>query len=311
MPDKSTILITGTSGFVGTNFYHAFKNDYVLYGLDITKKGEFPTEDIYGWDEMEKIPHVETIIHLAGKAHDTSNTSDPHSYFEINLGLTKRIFDYFLKSDSNTFIFFSSVKAVADTVGDEILTEEAIPDPKTAYGKSKLEAEKYILGKSIPEGKKVFILRPCMIHGPGNKGNLNLLYKIVNKGIPWPLGAFENKRSFVSIDNLTFVIKQLIEKEISGGTYNIADDPPLSTNELIRLIAISAQQKPIIWNLPMGMIHFIARMGDVLHLPLNSERLTKLTESYVVSNDKIKRNLQIEEMPVSSVEGIKYTLKHL
>jgi len=311
MPDKSTILITGSSGFVGTNFYHAFKNDYVLYGLDITKKGEFPIENMYGWDEMEKLPYVETIIHLAGKAHDTSNTSDPNSYFEINLGLTKRIFDHFLKSDANTFIFFSSVKAVADSVGGEILTEEAIPEPKTAYGKSKLEAERYILGNSIPEGKKVFILRPCMIHGPGNKGNLNLLYKIVNKGIPWPLGAFGNKRSFVSIDNLTFVIKQLIEKEISAGTYNIADDIPLSTNELIRLIANSAQQKPIIWNLPMGMIYFIARMGDVLHLPLNSERLTKLTESYVVSNDKIKKNLQIEEMPVSTVEGIKHTLKHL
>jgi len=76
-----------------------------------------------------------------------------------------------------------------------------------------------------------------MIHGPGNKGNLNLLYKLVQKGLPWPLGAFENKRSFTSIDNLTHIITQIIEKEIDPGIYQIADDEALSTNELIQLIA--------------------------------------------------------------------------
>ncbi len=73
-----------------------------------------------------------------------------------------------------------------------------------------------------------------MIHGSGNKGNLNLLYKIVQKGLPWPLGAFENKRSFTSIDNLTFIINQLIEKDIEPGIYQVADDEPLSTNELAK-----------------------------------------------------------------------------
>ena len=82
-----------------------------------------------------------------------------------------------------------------------ILTEDTIPNPKTHYGISKLQAENYILDQKLPEGKRVYILRPCMIHGPGNKGNLNLLYTLVKKGFPWPLGAFENQRSFLSIDN--------------------------------------------------------------------------------------------------------------
>ena len=74
-----------------------------------------------------------------------------------------------------------------------------------------------------------------MIHGPNNKGNLNLLYSFVKKNIPYPFGSFENKRSFVSIDNLCFVIKELIEnKEIPSGVYNISDDQTLSTNELVR-----------------------------------------------------------------------------
>src|SRR5690606_40901886 len=64
----------------------------------------------------------------------------------------------------------------------------------------KLMAEEYILSKPLPDNKRVYIIRPCMIHGPGNQGNLNLLYKVVEKGIPWPLAAFENKRSFLSID---------------------------------------------------------------------------------------------------------------
>src|SRR5690606_1547157 len=118
--------------------------------------------------------------------------------------------EQFLKRDAEVFIYMSSVKAAADTV-DGILTEEKQPNPKTPYGQSKRKAEEYLLNATLPEGKRVYILRPCMIHGPGNKGNLNLLYKFVQKGIPYPLAAFENRRSFLSIDNLNFVILQLLQ----------------------------------------------------------------------------------------------------
>jgi len=138
-----------------------------------------------------------------------------------------------------------------------------------------------------------------MIHGPGNKGNLNLLYKLVQKGSPWPLGAFENKRSFTSIDNLTFIIDQIIEKDIDPGIYQVADDEALSTNELIQLIATAQNRKSIIWKIPKKLIKFSAKIGDYLHLPLNSERLKKLTESYVVSNQKIKKALGIEILSLS------------
>src|SRR5690606_15400334 len=125
------------------------------------------------------------IIHLAGKAHDME-AGDVEEYFRINRDLTISLFDEFLVSNLRDFFFFSSVKAVADTV-EKVLHENSTPLPKTPYGQSKLAAEQYILSKALPEGKRVFIIRPCMIHGPGNKGNLSLLYKIVEKGIPWPL----------------------------------------------------------------------------------------------------------------------------
>ena len=147
-----------------------------------------------------------------------------------------------------------------------------------------------------------------MIHGPGNKGNLNLLYKIVSKGLPWPLGSFENKRSFCSVDNLCFVIKELIENDhIPSGIYNLADDYPISTNELIKLISENQFKKTLIWNTPKFLIITLSKLGDLLKLPLNSERLKKLTETYIVSNKKIKEAIK-KDLPVTARDGLMKTL---
>jgi nucleoside-diphosphate-sugar epimerase len=287
------IFITGSSGFVGASFLNYFKNE-------VTRTSSRGNES--------NIDGVEVVIHLAGKSHDLKNTSNPDEYYQVNTELTKIVFDAFLASEAKVFITLSSVKAVADEVEGE-LTEVYITNPITHYGKSKLLAEQYILSQEIPEGKRVYILRPCMIHGPGNKGNLNLLYKLVSKNIPWPLGAFENKRSFCSIDNLMFIFKELIERDdIPSGIYNLADDEPLSTNELIGLIAQSQNRNPKLWNISKKFIEGIASVGDKLHLPLNTERLQKLTSSYVVSNAKIKAAIG-KPLPVSNREGLLKTFK--
>jgi nucleoside-diphosphate-sugar epimerase len=282
------IFLTGSSGFVGTSFLNFYKDD----ATRVSSRGK----------ETE-IVSSQVVIHLAGKAHDLKNTSSSQEYYQVNTELTKEVFDAFLASEAKVFITLSSVKAVADQVDGE-LTEQHHPNPITHYGKSKLLAEQYIFSKEIPEGKRVYVLRPCMIYGPGNKGNLNLLHKIVSKNIPWPLGAFENKRSFCSIDNLMFIFKELIEREdIRSGIYNVADDEPLSINELIGLIAQSQNITPEIWNISKKFIEGVASIGDKLHLPLNAERLQKLTSSYVVSNAKIKAAIG-KPLPVSSREGL-------
>jgi len=288
----NSIFLTGGSGFVGVNLLKYFESSIFLK----YKRGAAIeiNEDV--------------VIHLAGKAHDLKKTSNSDEYYQVNTELTKKVFDAFLDSDAKIFITLSSVKAVADEVQGE-LNEEHIPNPITHYGKSKLLAEQYILSKVIPDGKRVYILRPCMIHGPGNKGNLNLLYKLVSKGIPWPFGAFENKRSFCSIDNLMFIIKEFIEREdIPSGVYNVADDIPLSTNEAISILAASQNRKPRIWNISKRLIEISAKIGNVLKLPLNEERLQKLTESYVVSNKKLISAIG-KPLPVSSGEGLLKTFQ--
>lgn len=302
------ILLTGSSGFVGSNLFDALHQDFELFGLDITKNGKLPENRVYGWDVLSDLPAVDVIIHLAGKAHDTTNTAEEKEYFEVNLNLTQKIFDYFLQSKAKKFIFFSTVKAVADSV-EGILNEETTPNPKTAYGKSKLAAEQYINRQPIPDDKLVYILRPCMIHGPGNKGNLNLLYSIVKKGIPWPLGAFQNLRSFTSVENLSYIVVKLIKGQIASGVYQIGDDEPISTNELINLIAKALDRKPKVWSMPKWIILSLTKIGDILKLPLNSERLKKLTESYIVSNQKIKQALQIKNLPISAKDGLLLTLR--
>lgn len=306
------ILITGINGFVGTNFTNNWFKSHTIYGVDIYQPDKEGVQRTFGWDELGKVSPVDAMVHLAGKAHDTKNQSEAQSYFDINTGLTQKIFDYFLQSDARTFIFFSSVKAAADSVPGNVLTEEVVPAPVGPYGESKIRAEEYLQSKmelAHIRGKRVFILRPCMIHGPGNKGNLNLLYSVVSKGIPWPLGAYENLRSFCSIDNISYVVEQLIvKKDIESGVYHVGDDEPISTNELIKLISESVRKRAHIWRLPKGFMNAAASVGSALKLPLNKERLRKLTENYVVSNAKIKQALGIDKMPVPAREGMRKTL---
>lgn len=292
------IIITGITGFVGQNLSNYLsERSFNVNAVSLRNSN---------WKECLD---GSVIIHLAGKAHDTKKTSDASEYFKINTDLTKDLFDEFLQSNIKDFVYFSSVKAVADEVSD-VLNEDIVGSPKTPYGKSKLQAEEYILSKNLPEDKRVFIIRPCMIHGPGNKGNLNLLYNVVNKGIPYPLAAFKNKRSFLGIDNLNYLIKEILDnKNIPSGIYNFADDEVLSTNDLVKIISSILQRKNRLISIPKPIINGIAKIGDIVNFPLNSESVQKLTENYMVSNQKIKSVIGIEKLPNSAEQGLQKTIK--
>jgi nucleoside-diphosphate-sugar epimerase len=294
------IFLTGSSGFVGTNLLSYLRTAKI--DIDCLNRDELKGINLLQFDKNS------TIVHLAAKAHDLNKVLIPKDYYNVNYELTRQLYDFFLRSNASKFIFISSVKAAADTLLHP-LTEKHLPCPKTHYGKSKLMAEEYIRKQPLPKGKSYYILRPCMIYGPGNKGNLNQLYNLVSKEFPWPLGNFENYRSYLAIENLCFVLRELIEREdIISGIYNLADDDPLSTNEVINLIAESRGKKPNILNLSKNLIKVLALLGDLFKLPLNSERLYKLTESYVVSNAKIKEALGMQ-LPVKSKDGLMLAFK--
>jgi len=302
---NNKILISGITGFVGSNLKPYLDGGKEIVGVS---RRAYPEKNIIAYQNLTRnyLDNALAFIHLAGKAHDLKKTTEDKEYFDINTNLTIKLFNQFLESDCKIFIFMSTVKAVADKVTD-VLTEETIPNPITIYGKSKLKAEEYIRSHKIPDSKRVYILRPCMIHGPNNKGNLNLLYKIINSKIPFPLGRFNNKRSFLSIDNLCFIIEKLISKQPSSGVYNLADNETLSINELVIHIGETMNKSAKIFNVPKNIIKLVAKIGNNIPIPLNQERLEKLTETYCVSNIKIKKAIDAE-LPLTAFEGLKMTI---
>ena len=279
-------LITGAYGFVGTNLCkYLVSKGHECHALDIpaAKRDDVPYVSFYTWDELDKLPVVDAVVHLAGKAHDLKKVASEQSYFDINVGLTEKIF---AAAKTTRFIYFSSSKADANG---------------NAYGRSKLAAEQFLNGRAI-------VLRPAMIHGPGNKGNLNLLWGIARRGLPWPLAAFESKRSFTSIANICAAVEALCERG-ENGIYPIADDEMISTNRLIELIAETCGKRAKLWRVPKGVMRMVAKIGDVLHLPLNTERIVKLTEDSFVNNSHLKGQLGWNRMPIRAEEGLRRTLR--
>jgi len=286
------ILMTGANGFVGKNINTLLSNEYSF--------------ENYNFKEPIMINH-DVIIHLAGIAHDFDSKYSLNDYMSVNTDLTIDIYNKFLTSNASTFIFLSSIKSVCDS-SNNIITENFICNPKSYYGQSKYLAEKYILD-NLDNTKRVIILRPTMIYGPNNRGNLNLLYSYINKNLPWVLSNFENNRSFCYIENLTFVINEIVlNNYFKSGVYNVSDNEPISTNNLVKLIAESLNKKIKLFYVPKIFIKYLAKIGDLLKLPFNTNRLTKLTENYIVSNSKLISELK-KDLPFTSKEGFVKTFQ--
>ena len=297
LKNKIVIALFGKTGFIGSNFFNNFSDKYQFETIDLRRD--------FNFDEISK-KNIDVFLNFVGKAHDLKKISNPDEYYKINTDLSTKIYKCFLNSNAKKFITLSSVKAVADYF-DGDLDEFVIPNPKTHYGISKHRAEQFILSNPPNYNKSFFILRLCMVHGPNNKGNLNLLYNFINKGFPWPLGSYKNKRSFCSINNLFFILNELIERNnLNSGIYNIADTDTLSTNSVIKIINSITKKNTKILKIPKFFIRFICKIGDAFNLPFNTENLNKLTENFVVSNNKIITELG-KSLPYSTEQGLEFT----
>ena len=294
------IIITGASGFIGKSFFNHFKQNNAVQVETLSLRNNWVLNK-----------NADVIIHLAAKSSDSYKTSDEKEYFEVNRDLTIKLFQAFLDSKIKDFIYFSSAKVITDNAAD-CLTEETPLNPMSVYGRSKKAAEEYLLAHKLPEGKRLLIIRPCLVHGEGNHGNLITLYKLVKKGLPWFFAGFENKRSFLHIDNLIYCIEKLLEdRNIASGIYNIADDQPISTNELISLMGEVAKKRVRLWAIPSGLVSTAFKVGDILHLPINTNILNKLTGNFFISNQKLKDAINVEKLPSSTQEGLLKTLNSI
>lgn len=301
------VYLTGSSGFLGRHVHRALAQDSERRIHTVGRSGRD-----YSYATFEAAPTTRgALIHLAGVAHDLRGTATDDVYRDVNVDLTRRVFDRFLDSNLELMIFVSSVKAIADR-SVYPLTEAVTPRPMTSYGKSKLAAEQLLLTRGeLPKGKRLVILRPSMIHGPGNKGNLNLLARVVARGIPYPLAAFENRRHFTSVSNACFAIDQILLRRDVRGVFNLADDDYLSTNEVVRILAEEMGRPERLWRIPRRMLVTAAFFGDLARLPLNSSSLSKLTDDFLVDNSALKSALAVDRLPMTARDGIRATARSL
>ncbi|WP_294208427.1 NAD-dependent epimerase/dehydratase family protein [uncultured Chryseobacterium sp.] len=292
--------IIGATGFIGRNLANYLEQNYHIEKVSLRDEN---------W--RENLANTGAFVNLVGKAHDHHKKGTKEDFYYINVDLAKNIFDAFIKSDAHLFIHISSLAALEEFESSKALTEEDRCNPSSWYGKSKREAEVWLLKQELPENKKLIILRPPMVHGSGDKGNLGLLYKLISKGIPYPLSSFKNKRSFISIDNFCFFIDTIIknEEKLVSGIYHISDDEAVSTSQIINIIKEVENKRTINLSLPKFLVRSLAKVGDIIPIPLNSLRLRKMTSDLTVSNQKIKSALGIEKLPLSAEEGLIKTIK--
>jgi nucleoside-diphosphate-sugar epimerase len=185
---------------------------------------------------------VDAVVHLAGRAHVPSKNADAETegiYFRINTEGTRALAEQAAAAGVKQFVFLSSCHAVA-AESEVQITEKTQPNPVTAYGRSKLEAERAIREALLNTACAWTILRPPLVYGKGNKANFGLLLKLVSSGIPLPLGSVRNRRSFIYVENLVDVIVACLgNSKAFGKTYLPSDGEDVSTPELIRKIAKS------------------------------------------------------------------------
>lgn len=291
------VLITGSSGFIGTHLMNHFNGKYNLI---------LPSREDLRSNTL--LDNIDIVIHLAGKAHDTADITDFDQYYISNTNLTNYLFDKFLKSDSSVFIFMSSILVLgADSLVP--LTEDMNPTSVTNYAKSKFESELYISQSKLPQGKRYYILRTPLVYGKDIKGNLKLLHDFIKKIPFWPFGSYRSERSFCDIRNLSFVIDQLVSKKaIESGTYHVADDHSYCITDLYVAFAKLLNKKPLILNFPIPFIRLFFLLGTFFKLPFNLSRLNKLTSTLLVDNTKIKNAIN-SDLPYGSLNDLVLSFK--
>lgn len=252
------VLVTGASGFLGVHLCKAFRNSTRLHLTacvrdrrtisveDSIKIAEIALIDA-GTEWNDAVENQDIVIHAAARAHIMHDeVANPLSeYRKINVDGTLNLARQSAAAGVKRFIFISSIKVNGEgTISGRVYQPGDTPAPEDDYGISKLEAERGLLEISAATNMEVVIIRPPLVYGPGVKGNLDSLFKLVKAGVPLPLGAIRNKRSLVAIDNLVDLIATCVEHPAAANQIFLAGDGrDLSTSDLLKLTA-QAMKKP-------------------------------------------------------------------
>ncbi len=294
------VLVTGATGFIGQRLCDALeKTDSDVRILGRTKPEG--AEDFYHWDLSQPVPDealngIDTVFHLAGKAHVlSSDYHDEAEYFPVNISATRKLLEAAKSAGIRRFVYFSSVKAVGyntETCSDE--TCEDLPD--SMYGRSKRMAEQLVLhGGFVPEP---VVIRPVMVYGNTEKGNLPKMIRAIRDGRFPPLSDTRNKRSMVHVDDIVqAALLAARHPAAAGNIYIVTDGQAYSTRQMYVWIC-EALQKPVPgWRLPFTVLKVLAMAGDVIgkirgrRFVFDTDAMEKLTGCEFYSSEKIQNEL--------------------
>lgn len=248
---KKTLMITGASGFIGSNFIKKYENEYNIIPVCLIRN---KPEDL-------DYTGVDTILHLAALVHQMKGAPE-EKYFEVNTELTRRLATAAKGKGVKHFVFYSTV-AVWGTHGyfdyNEVITLKTSLNPLTSYAKSKYDAEE-ILNELKSDNFKISILRPPMVYGKDCPGNMKRLEKLVDILPILPFGNDENKRTIVHIDKLLDETNKIIQNE-KEGIYIPRDDKNMSIKDILGYIFREKNKKKILIKLPRSVIKLLHKIS--------------------------------------------------
>jgi nucleoside-diphosphate-sugar epimerase len=250
-------------------------------------------DDLPSW--CDAVSGCEVIVHLAALAHQTGHVAGRWSEFRhVNVDLTAFLARMARESGVRRFVFVSSVAAVCSQ-SETVVDERSAPRPDSDYGRSKLEAEHALQQELQGAQCDWCIVRPPLVYGPGNPGNMARLMRLIERGLPLPVGAIHNRRSFIYIDNLVDALAAVVAHPAPvRSVYFLNDGSDFSTPELIRALAGAMHRRIRLVSVPVGMVRLLGRLGDLLggRAGLDSYSVERLVGSMAVSGASFSRDFR-------------------
>ena len=296
-------LVTGGSGFLGRALCARLQERGATVRVVARRAAEGPWDSHVAADlatsalPAEALDGVDTIFHLAAKAHAGSASADDDEHWAVTVEGTRRVVNAAARASVRRFVFVSSVKAAGDG-GDALVDEEFDPCPVNAYGRAKREAEKIVLRTAADAGMHAAVLRPALIYGPGWKGNLSRMFRAVEAGRFLPPPETGNRRSMVHVaDVAEAALLAAGREQAAGRVYILADGEPYSTRRIYEAMCRAVGRTPLPWHVPRPLLQVAARTGDVLGragrrgVPFDSGALDRLLGSAWYDASRARREL--------------------
>lgn len=301
MEVANATLVTGANGFIGRVLCASLRKNGLSVRAFLRKETTGPwDESMIGDLAAGSLPPgclsgVDTVSHLAGKAHALAETgADESAYQQINVEGTHLLLEAAMRADVRRFIFFSSVKAAGEC-SEAAQDETSRCPPETPYGRSKQKAEVLVMNSTIPH---VTVLRPSMVYGPDNPGNLGRMISATNNGYFPPFPRIDNQRSMVHVEDVVQAAFLAAENpRAHRQTYIITDGQTYSTRQIYQWVCHALGKSIPTWTVPLSVLRGLARIGDTIgalrgkRFVFDSDTLAKLTGSAAYSSDKIRREL--------------------